>query len=101
MKPLMDILENDKNIVISLGMPGVREEDISFNIEENYLRVTGKTSWNLSAELASEMDGLLPEKYMQEVVLPKNTDKKAIQAELTKGYLMIQLPKFEQLHQAA
>lgn len=98
MKPHMDVLENAESLMISMELPGVKEEDIQFLLEKNTLRISAKADWGVAE---TEWQELLPSQFEETVYLPDNVDQSAIQADFLNGRLMLQLPKEQQYFRAA
>lgn len=77
-EPLVDVMEEEKDLVIVAELPGVEKEDINLHVTENHLTVSVET----------------PErKYHEELRLPMKVDSKSARASHKNGVLEVRLKK--------
>jgi len=77
-EPLVDVMEEDKDVVIVAELPGVEKDDISLHATEDRLTISVET----------------PErKYHKELTLPARVDPKSAQASYKNGVLEVRLKK--------
>jgi HSP20 family protein len=93
--PDVDIFETDKEIVLLADMPGVNAEDLTIDLRDNVLTLTGEVQ-----EQANEQEqALLMEfgvgKYYRQFTLSEVIDQRGIDANLQGGVLRLTLPKVE------
>ena len=92
--PQVNILNKDKNIVVTADMPGINEDDISIEVGDESITISGER----------KVDGEDKEKdfYRREVSygsftrtmsLPSVVDKDKAEAELKNGTLRVLIPK--------
>ena len=79
-EPLVDVIEEDKAVVIVAELPGVEKDDINLHTTENHLTVSVDTP---------------NRKYHKELMLPARVDPKSAYASYKNGVLEIRLKKVE------
>lgn len=77
-EPLVDILEEDRDVVVVAELPGVEKEEISLHATENALTISVDTA---------------NRKYHKELILPAKVDPKSSQASYKNGVLEVRLAK--------
>jgi HSP20 family protein len=91
--PTVDIFETDQQITLLADMPGVATEDISIDLREGVLTISGEVKpW----EKADEKDVLIEfeiGKYYRQFALSETIDQAKIDAQLKDGVLKLALPK--------
>lgn len=91
--PLVDIVENDQEILLYADMPGVDRKDISINIDNGRLSLSGvrevKPVGAINWEEFSDIE------YRRTFSVPQTIDVSAVNAELKDGVLLLHLPKSE------
>ncbi len=93
--PAVDIFENDESITVLADMPGVKANDLSIDLREGVLTLTGVVT---SPEGTTESDVLReyrPGTYVRQFTMPETIDQDKIDAKLTNGVLRLELPKVE------
>lgn len=93
--PAVDIFENEKELVLLADMPGVEAKDLSIDLNDNVLTVSGDVD---PPEGKDEVD-LLREyrtgKYFRQFTVSEVIDQAKIGAELKDGVLRLNMPKIE------
>lgn len=94
--PAVDIYEKDDAILIRFDMPGVRQEQVDIQLDNNELEITAT-----QAAGAPEGMELLTGEYgtgmfRRKFSVPQQIDREKIQARLHNGVLNLELPKAEQ-----
>jgi HSP20 family protein len=93
--PLVDIFETDREITLLADMPGVKAKDLSIDLREDILTLTGTVD---GPEGKGEVD-LIREyrtgKYYRQFTLSEVVDQAKIEAQLKEGVLRLKLPKVE------
>jgi len=93
-QPLIDLADEEKQFVIRAEVPGIRKEDLSIDVTEDGIEISGETS----SEANEEGKGYLKRerryaKFYRSLPLPdKIVADKAI-ADLKDGILTVKLPK--------
>lgn len=91
--PLVDIYENDDEILLHAEMPGVTKDDITVNIDNGNLALTGVRS--MSKGGAAEWEEFGEVEYQRVFSVPQTIDVNKVSAELKDGVLALHLPKSE------
>lgn len=92
--PPVDIYEGEHNLVLKLEVPGVNEEDLNIQIENNILTVQGKKSFQ--KEEKEENFHRIERRYgsfVRTFRLPNTIDADRIEATYDKGVLNVVLAK--------
>ena len=91
--PLVDIYENDHEILLHAEMPGVKKENISVNIDNGSLTLSGIRS--LAQDGAADWQEFGDVEYQRAFSVPQTIDVNKVKAELKDGILGLHLPKSE------
>jgi HSP20 family molecular chaperone IbpA len=93
--PSVDIFENDNSIMVLADMPGVKAEDLSIDLRESVLTLTGRV---IAPDSSKESDVLREYQsgtFFRQFTLSEAIDQAKIDARLTDGVLALELPKVE------
>lgn len=91
--PLVDIFENEDEILLYAEMPGVEKKDISVNIDNGKLTLSGMRKIETSDEANWAEFGDV--EYQRTFSVPQTIDVQKVNAELKNGVLHLHLPKSE------
>jgi len=91
--PLVDILENDEEILLFADMPGVSREDITVNIENGRLALSGVRK--MAAAGAASWEEFGEVEYRRVFSVPQTINIGKVGAEMKEGVLRLRLPKAE------
>jgi len=91
--PLVDIYENKDEILLHVDMPGVDKKDITVNIDNGKLYLSGIRKIEAIGSVQWEEFGNL--EYMRTFSVPQTIDSAKVNAELKDGVLRLHLPKSE------
>jgi HSP20 family molecular chaperone IbpA len=94
--PSVDIFETDRELTLLADLPGVTAENLTIDLRENTLTLTGEVD---PFERADEEDILIEYeigKYYRQFSLSNVIDQGKINANLTDGVLRLTLPKVEE-----
>jgi len=91
--PAVDIFENESEILLHADLPGVRKDDITINIDNGrlilsgirYISTTGALAWRELADV----------EFRRTFAVPQSIDINSVHAELKDGVLHLHLPKSE------
>ncbi len=92
--PAIEVSHTDEDYLITAELPGVQEEDITLNVDEGVLTITGEkkrapkvndTGWS---ERSFGM-------FQRQIQLPQDVNEEQIEAEFIDGVLVIELPRVE------
>lgn len=94
--PACEIVDEEKQYFVSLDVPGLKEEDISIEVKDNHLYVTGERKY----ESKTERNNVLRTekrygKFSRAFTLPQDVNSDAIEAKFSNGVLDITIPKTE------
>ncbi len=95
--PYVDIFETDNEITLLADMPGVSADNLTIDLRENVLTLTGEV---VPFEGANEEDILIEYeigKYHRQFNLSSVIDQTKIDAKLNDGVLRLTLPKVEEV----
>ena len=94
--PYVDIFETDDEITLLADMPGVSGDNLTIDLRENILTLTGEVA---PFEGANKEDVLIEYeigKYHRQFNLSSVIDQNKIDAKLNDGVLRLSLPKVEE-----
>jgi HSP20 family protein len=95
--PAMDLVEGDDHFVLKADLPGLDEDDVSIEIQDNTLTVSGERK----AEHETRERGWYRVersfgRFSRSLTLPEGVDADAVSAEFDKGVLSVRIPKPEE-----
>jgi HSP20 family protein len=92
--PAVDVWETDTDLVLSFDLPGIAEDKIDVELDDNVLTVTGQR------ERAQEQSGDRFYRFerrfgtfSRSVTLPQGVDENSIKADYSNGVLEVRVPK--------
>ena len=95
MRPLlMDIKDIDGKYVLEAEIPGIKKENITVEINNNFLQIKGEEK----IELKKEKEGYIRKEigmksFYRKIILPPDAKQEKIDAKLSDGILTIEIPK--------
>lgn len=95
--PAVDVSETDNEMIIRAELPGMAQEDIELNLQENVLTLKGEKKKEEQEE--QENFHRVERSYggfSRTLTLPANVKAEQIQASFKDGVLLITLPKAEE-----
>jgi len=92
--PAVDVYEDKENIVIEVEVPGMKEEDLKVNLENNTLTISGERKFEKEEQDKNyyRMERSYGS-FTRSFLLPDNVDTKNIKAKYKDGVLILTLPK--------
>jgi HSP20 family protein len=95
--PAMDLVETGDHFVLRADLPGMSEEDVSIEIEERVLTISGerKSQHETTKEGYHRVERAFG-KFARSLTLPEGVDAEAVTANFDKGVLEISIPKPEE-----
>jgi len=93
--PAIDIFETEKEITLLADMPGVKASQLSIDLKESILSLTGDVEDPQGADEADLLREYRTGRYFREFSLSQVVDQSRIDAELKDGVLHLRLPKVE------
>ena len=91
--PPVDIYENEDEILLYADMPGATKQDISVNIDNGQLELSGFRKLETSGAVTWEE--FCDVQYSRTFSVPQTIDINKVDAELKDGVLRLHLPKSE------
>jgi HSP20 family protein len=95
--PAVDAWETDDALVISVDLPGVRKEDVSIEVDDGVLTISGTRERKV--EQREDRFYRFERRYgafSRSVTLPQGVDESTIKAQFENGVLEITVPKPEE-----
>jgi HSP20 family protein len=92
--PLADVEETDSEYLVEIELPGVKREDISLEVTDDHLVVSGERKERQRAGLLRQQTRTAG-RFHYEVTLPSGVDTEAVRATLDNGVLSVVVPKTE------
>jgi HSP20 family protein len=95
--PATDLVETESEYVLKADLPGLTQEDVSIDVDDNVLTVSGERK----SEREERKDGYYrieraSGSFRRSLRLPEGVDAAAIEAKLENGVLEVHVPKPEQ-----
>ena len=95
--PAMDLVEDDDVFVLRADLPGLSEEDVNLELEDNVLTISGERK----SEHAERREGFHRVEraygsFSRQLTLPEGVDADGIEAQFDKGVLEVRVPKPEE-----
>jgi HSP20 family protein len=95
--PAMDLLETDDHFVLRADLPGMTQEDVSIELEDTTLTVSGQRK----AEHEERREGAYRVErafgsFSRALTLPQGVDPESVTASFDNGVLEVRVPKPEQ-----
>ncbi len=92
--PAVDVYETKDSIEIEVEAPGMKEDDLKVNLENNTLYISGERKFEKKEE---KQNYFRMERgygsFSRSFLLPENVDKDSIKAKYKDGVLKLSLPK--------
>ncbi len=95
--PAMDLVETQDHFVVRADLPGLSQDDISIELEDNVLTISGERK----REEKTEKEGYFrleraSGQFARSLTLPEGIDAEAVTAEFKDGVLEVRVPKPEE-----
>ena len=92
--PAMDLVESGDDFVLRADLPGMSEEDVSIELEDSTLTISGERK----TEHEKEGEGFYRVEratgaFSRSLTLPKGVDADAVTARFDRGVLEVRIPK--------
>lgn len=82
-RPLVDILENEKEFLLLAEMPAIDSKQLVVRLEKETLTLSGR----------SNIEGFAPIEYKRSFRVMKGLDPESVSADYKQGVLAVHLPK--------
>jgi HSP20 family protein len=95
--PAMDLVETEDQFVLKADLPGLAEEDVHIDVEDDVLTVSGERK----AEHEDKREGYVRVErsygaFRRSLTLPEGVEPEAVSASFQRGVLEIRIPKPEE-----
>jgi HSP20 family protein len=95
--PAMDLVETDDDFVLRVDLPGLSEEDVKIELEDNVLTISGERK----AEHEERQEGYYRVErasgaFARSLTLPEGVDPSGVTANFDRGVLEVRIPKPEE-----
>jgi HSP20 family protein len=95
--PAMDLVETDEHFVLKADLPGLNEDDVNIEVEDNVLTVSGERK----AEHEDKREGYYRVErsfgaFRRSLTLPEGVHPESVSATFDKGVLEVRIPKPEE-----
>jgi HSP20 family protein len=95
--PAMDLVETDDHFVLKADLPGLTEDDVNIEVEDNVLTVSGERK----AEHEDQREGYYRVErsfgaFRRSLTLPEGVNPEEVTASFDKGVLEVRIPKPEE-----
>jgi HSP20 family protein len=95
--PAMDLVEEKDHYVLRADLPGLSEQDVNVELEDNVLTISGERK----SEHEERKEGFYRVErasgtFARSLTLPQGVDHDSIQARFDKGVLEVRVPKPEE-----
>ncbi len=95
--PAMDLVESNDHFILRADLPGLREEDVKIELEDNVLSISGERK----AEQEERKEGYYRLErsfgtFSRSLALPEGVKPEGIEASFVNGVLEVKIPKPEQ-----
>ena len=97
--PKVDISENEKEIIVTANVPGIKPEDVHIDVDDDSISISGSIEKEKKEGGENETFYRYEREYGEfhrEFALPTNVNKDAVQAVTKNGVLTVTLPKTEE-----
>jgi HSP20 family protein len=95
--PAVDVYEDHEQVVLAMELPGLDRKDVSVNIENNVLTISGERQ--LENEEKRENYSRIERfygRFSRSFTLPNTVDPDACQATMERGILTVRFPRREE-----
>ncbi|OGN72439.1 MAG: hypothetical protein A2X25_13500 [Chloroflexi bacterium GWB2_49_20] len=89
--PPTDVFETDKCLIIKIEIAGMKQSDISIDIEDNYLVVSGTRKESIERRAYYQMEIRFGD-FTATIEIPKGLDLENSEADYEDGFLTISIP---------
>jgi HSP20 family protein len=95
--PAMDLVETEDDLVLRADLPGLSEDDVNIEVEDNTLTISGERK----TEREERKEGYFRVErasgsFARSLTLPEGIDPEKVRASFDRGVLEIRIPKPEQ-----
>jgi HSP20 family protein len=98
--PAVDLIEEDGQYILRADLPGVSEDQVSVELEDDVLTISGERRSEQEERKEERKEGRYrieraSGRFVRKLTLPEGVDPEGIQADFDKGVLEVRIPKPE------
>ena len=93
--PAADIYENAEGAVLYVDLPGVSQENLSINVDNNVLSIDAELDLHTPKDLMPTYMDVRADQYARQFTLSSELDDSKIDAKLKNGVLKLVIPRSE------
>ena len=97
LRPKVDIFENEEAIQLFADLPGVSQDNLSLEVDDNTLTIQGDIHIDMPGDMESLHADVRSTHYQRAFTLSSELDANLIEASLTDGLLAVTIPKREEV----
>jgi HSP20 family protein len=95
-RPAIDVLEGDHEYTLVAELPGYRKEELTINLEDNILTLSGeRKNEERPEEVKVRLNEIGAPSFSRSLRFGSDIDAKQISAQLENGILTVKVPKAE------
>jgi HSP20 family protein len=94
--PLVDIFEDDTGITLQADLPGVSQDRLDIQIDNDSLSIAGNIKFDLSEHMDALYADVRASRYQRSFALSRELDRDNIEASLKDGVLTLRIPKLQE-----
>ena len=92
--PKMDLIDKDKEILVTVELPGIKKKDLDISITERLLMIKAKSYYKKKEKDGNYLKQEINKKeYYRSTLLPVDVDDSKIKTTFKNGILKITIPK--------
>jgi len=100
--PQLDLYETDTAFVLEVDLPGVKKQEVSVEVEDNYLVLQGRRAVErMKTKGSFHYHERRSGQFLRRLPLPTSVNREQIRAEFRNGVLRVSLPKMQKGGQAS
>ncbi len=97
LRPQVDIFENEEAIKLFADLPGVAQDSLALEVDDNTLTIRGDIQIDMPGDMESLHADVRSTRYQRAFTLSNELDTGLIEASLNDGLLAVTIPKREEV----
>ncbi len=95
--PRVNVLESEKELILSLAIPGVSKEEVKVVVQDDVLTISGERKFNKEEKTEKFVRREFHEgSFSRSFTLPNTVDAANVKADYKNGILEVRIPKREE-----
>jgi HSP20 family protein len=95
--PLVDIHEGPDGLILEADLPGVSDDSVTIQLEENILNLEARVTTSVPAGAVALYEEYPSTSFKRSFILSDEVDRSRVSAELKNGVLRLSLPKADRV----